>query len=58
MVRSKSAVKPRLRPAGQPQSAAAASLLRLSRTVERLPTRSALTQWLHRAAQPFVVDPA
>ncbi|MEW6706384.1 MAG: hypothetical protein AB1430_16175 [Pseudomonadota bacterium] len=58
MVRSKPAVKPRLRAAGPHQSAAAASLLRLSRAVERLPTRSALTQWLHRAAQPFVADPA
>jgi hypothetical protein len=57
MTRSKSAVKPRLRAAGQPRSAAAASLLRLSRAAERLPTRGELTQWLQRAAQPFVADP-
>ncbi len=56
MVRSKSTVKPRLRAAGPCHPSAGASLLRLSRAAERLPTRSALTQWLQRAAQPFVAD--
>ena len=54
MVRSKPSVKPRLRAAGPRRHAAAASLLRLSRAAERLPTRAALTQWLQRAAAPFM----
>lgn len=58
MVRSKPSVKPRLRAASASQPAASASMLRLSRAAERLPTRSALTQWLQRAAHPFVADPA
>jgi hypothetical protein len=56
MVRSKSAVKPRLRAAGPRPNGATASLLRLSRTAERLPTRNALTHWLRRAAQPFTAE--
>jgi hypothetical protein len=56
MVRSKSIVKPRLRAAGPRAQGAAASLLRLSRPAERLPSRSALTHWLRRAAQPLAAE--
>ena len=58
MVRSKSTVKPRLRAAGPRRHGATASLLRLSRAIERLPSRSALTRWLRRAAQPLLAEPA
>lgn len=58
MVRNKPNVKPRLRAAAPRLQGAAASLLRLSYSAERLPSRSALTQWLRRAAQPFAADAA
>lgn len=57
MVRSRHPrIKPRLTAAGPRRHGALASMLRLSRAGERLPSRTALSAWLERAALPLAAE--